>query len=546
MSKKTIMSKTAKYLMLASILGTTALSVANTTVASAATANIEMVNKFKMMESEAQDSAITYVAEDGSLQVLEIPKDTKIEVRGHNDRLDVKIGKTKTKINNPKEIIFKGITVKNLVPFYTDSVEKVMLDGVNFEKGTDFSVLENLDTLLVKDSTFGATDYSLAIHSAPKLTTFEVEGSTFNADVRIYDNHALESSLISNSTIKDDVRGDNNAKGYFTDFQGNSIVRGKYQRQLTSGGMSDKAVFYINNKNDGQIGSVKYDANKIGEIKIEQKDGSKEVIEVPAGDVMTSLKDGKKEFTYTLASEGKKGPKHTVDISNALQVVFKNIKVDATISFVSPKFEIEILGFENCETELIDIAYSKTLKTIKVIGTAVSNKSGYLSVYNNKALEYMGIQDTNVNGGSGYISVYNNKKMTEFTINNTYNHGYLSAYHNGVTDLKIANSKFDDYISTDAKIEGEGKRVSFNEDPVLTIGTFKVDPYTELSKEELIDRLAIKAIDLEDGDITDKIEIIKGFEDIDFFTEGDYPITISITDSEEATVIQDLVVTVGW
>ncbi|MDF0479152.1 hypothetical protein OL233_02530 [Vagococcus sp. PNs007] len=542
MSKKSIMSKTAKYLMLASVLGTTALTVVNTSVASASSEKIEMVNQFKLMDRDAKDSAITYVAEDGSLQVLEIPKDTKIEVRGHNDRLDVKIGKKTTKINNPKEIIFKGITVKNLVPFYTDSVEKVMLDGVNFEKGTDFSVLKGIDTLLVKDSTFGATDYSLAIHSAPKLTTLEIDNSSFNADIRIYDNHALVSSLISNSTIKDDVRGDNNAKGYFTDFQGNSIVRGKYQKQLTSAGMNANSIFYINKKDGVAIGDTKFNAEKDGKIKVKYEDGSKGEVVIPAGLSITSMTDKKNTITYKLSDDKKK----SYTIENAKEIIFKNLNIDTTISFVNKRLRLESLTFDSCKTRLIDVAYSETMKEVKVVRTEISQSSGYLSIYNNKALKYVGLQDSTVEGGSGYISVYNNKTLEEYVMNNTYNYGYLSAYNIGNADLKISNSQFDDYISTDANIQGEGSRVTVGEVPVIKCPEVAIfEPGNEVSMSEFIKALKLSITDAEDGDITD-LAVIKGFEDIEFFEEGEYPVTISVTDSDDNIVVKDIIVNVTF
>lgn len=536
MNKKTVVSKSVKYLMLASVLGTTAVSLVTIPKVGAATLNTELINPSGIKDDQGQDSAITYMDSDGSFKVLPVPVGTPITITGHPKEVDVKVGKDFYKLKQPKRMVIKGVTVTNLVPFYTDSIEYLMLDDVEFKNGSDFSGMDLLETFLVKDSTFGGLDYSLAIHGAPLLTMFEMDNTTLVGDLRITDNKILEKSTITNSTFNKVVTQEHNKAGYETMFYGNKFLRdGKIQRQINSGGMSDDAIFYINRKEDVAIGETKFDGSKDGELQVTYTDDSKEKIIIPKETSIEKTTEANNVITMLLSNGD------VVKVENAKELIFNNTHVQK-LSFLKKDLKLEVLGFVNSKTNLIDVKNNETLHTVKVIASDISVDKGYFSFYDNKAIKFIGFQDSQVHGESGYISVYNNPTLEELVINNSYVYGYVSAYHIPNAELKISNSRFDDYISTDTNVQGEGKTVSFNEEPVFNIpNILAIPPYMSLNEKELIKALGITAIDAEDGDISDKIEIIDGFEDIDFDeVDSEHTITISVTDSGGLTVTKEV------
>lgn len=201
-NKSTIVKKGTNYAMLAAVLSTTALSLmqAPSVMAAEVNPNVSQI----LSETVEEASAVVYTDATGE-HTLPVSEGSVVKLSATATALNMTIDGTKYSLKGIKEVTFKGITVNDLIPFYLDGVTKVTLDNVNFSKGIDFSGMKNIETLVVKDSTFGATDYSLAIHSAPQLTTLAVDNSKFNADFRIYSNHSLETANLSNSIFKKDV-----------------------------------------------------------------------------------------------------------------------------------------------------------------------------------------------------------------------------------------------------------------------------------------------------------------------------------------------------
>lgn len=525
-NKSTIVKKGINYVMLGAVLSTTALSLmqAPSVMAAEVNPNVSQI----LSETVEEASAVVYTDATGE-HTLPVSEGSVVKLSATATALNMTIDGTKYSLKGIKEVTFKGITVNALIPFYLDGVTKVTLDNVNFSKGIDFSGMKNIETLVVKDSTFGATDYSLAIHSAPKLTTLAVDNSTFNADFRIYSNHSLETANLSNSIFKKDVSQYSNKKGYFTDFINNRFERSKTQRVINSGGMSKDDIFYIN-PNDTTIGNSSFDNTKDGFVGY-TKDGNKEKIEVPAGVTITDVKDSKNTVSIKLSNG------QTYKIENSTELNFRNVDITTTVAFTQKNLKLNKITFIGSRTKLIDIAYSETITDVQVIDTEISQSSGYLSIYNNSAIKNLEIQNAVVTGTSGYISVYNNKAMSKFVMNDVYTHGYLSAYNLGETVLQISNSLFDDYISTNQVIEGEGGRAIIGDAPVIEGA---VDMTIEKG-EEFYPLAGITATDTEDGDLTGQITV-EG--EVDTSVSGVYEVTYSVTDSDDNTTTVTIYVTV--
>lgn len=521
MKKHTLRKKTVNYLMLGVALSSAALLLVNTPEASAA----EMTPEAAQLLSEKVDLPSAVIYEDAKgVQTIPVAQGTTVRLSATNTTINMTIGKQKYALKDVKNITFKGITVDRLIPFYSNTVEKVTLDGVNFTKGIDFSGMKNINTLIVKDSTFGATDYSLAIHGAPALTNFVVDKSSFDADVRIYSNKSLEKSYLSNSVFKKDVSQYSNKKGYATENANNRYERSKTQRVINSGGMSQDDVFYIN-QNDTKIGATtnSFDASKDGFIAYTEN-GVPKKINVPAGVQVTSLVDTRDTVTVKLSNG------YTQKVTGSEELYFRNVDVQAPTAFVSKNLQLKKVSYVNSRTRLIDIAYSKSITDVQVINTTISEKSGYLSVYNNDSMKNVELQNSEVTGTSGYISVYNNKNLDKYVMNDVYTHGYLSAYNLGGVTLQISNSLFDDYISTNQNIEGEGGRAKIGYAPELS--GVKDLKFEKGSPQDLIGD--VKAIDFEDGDITSMIQIDDS--EVNWAKKGKYTVTYTVTDSDGNSV----------
>lgn len=520
-----------KSAIVLSFLASSALMIHTSTV-NAAELSPEVTAK--LGENVAIQSGIVYVDANGQEQTIDIPEDSVVTMNATSTRITVKDGKQTYKLDNVKEITFKNITVSNLIPFYLDSVTKVTLDGVNFQKGVDFSGMKNVQELIVKNSEFGATDYSLAIHSAPQLKTFIVDNSTLNADLRIYSNKSLVESTISNSVLKDDASQYSNQKGYNTNYVNTRIERPKGLRVVSSGGMSPSDIFHMNPNTAIPIAETKFDASKPGYIYYTGADKEIKTVEIPAGVKITSLTDSLDKITVKLSN------KQQIVLEGTKDLYFRNADIDTVISFVQKNLRLESLKFVNSRTKLIDVAYSETMKTFELHGTEVSQSTGYVSVYNNKAIENFVMQDSKVTGSSGYISVYNNKAMKNFIMNNDYTYGYLSTYNLGEAVLKLSNSRYDDYISSTNVIEGEAGRQTIGYAPTITASDYVLEKYNDFGDAEAL--ALAKANDVEDGDITSSIKVIENT--VDSFTEADYKVVYEVTDSDGNTVQKEITVTV--
>ncbi|QNL92851.1 immunoglobulin-like domain-containing protein [Lactococcus lactis] len=465
----------------------------------------------------AEDSAVSYVDASGA-HTLAIPQGSSVTMNSTATTLQITYGAQKFNLTDVTDLTLKGLIVTNLIPFYSRTVVKMTLDNVDFRNGIDISGTTNLQEVSVKDSTFGATDYSFAIHSASQLTKLNIDNSNFNADIRIYDNSSLESGSISNSTMVDDVTQYNNKNGYHTDFSNNKFDYTAAKRTISSGGMSNHDIFYIN-RNDKAIGSSKFDATKDGSISVKNSTGELQSLVIPAGVTLTKIDDSGSTINITLSNGQSKS------FENVSELSLNNVDVTSVISFVSANLQLKKMTIINSRTKLIDLAYSKTLENVEILGTEISQSSGYLSIYNNSSLKSLTLQDTSVKGSSGYISVYNNNIMNNFVINNVYSYGYLSAYNLGGTVLKVSNSQFDDYINTNQVIEGEGDYIPTGESPVInaTDKTLKVNDSFDALKD-------VTATDAEDGDLTGSITVKSN--DVDTSKAGTYHVTYSVTDSD--------------
>lgn len=450
-----------------------------------------------------------------------------IKLNATNSEIKMTVDGKKISLKGVTDVTFKGITVDSLIPFYVDSVVNLTLDQVNFKKGVDFSIMNNIESLTVKDSQFGSTDYSLAIHSSHKLTDVTIDNSTFNADLRIYSNHALEGATIQNSVFKKDVSQYSNKKGYKTTYLNNRMEREKVQRVLRSGGMNANDTFTIN-PTESAIGESNYRTDKDGFVKFVDASGNAQKVAVPMGVNVKELSDYQDRLTIKLTN----GEEY--QFTGTKELVLYNVKVDQGIAFTNKRLRLERMAIINSVTKLVDVAYSETINYFEVVKSSISQSSGYLSVYNNPGLRNVVLQDSSVEGSSGYISVYNNKQLESFAMNGMYTYGYLSAYNLNGTDLQIGNSHFDDYISTNSNIDGVADYVPVGEVPVFE----GLEDKATLKNGTIDFKTGVTAIDDEDGDLTENITVDDS--DVIYYLPGTYSAVYSVTDSDgnltEATI----------
>lgn len=530
--KTTNMSKNkgVKYLMLASVLASTALALVNPTPVAAAELSPEVT---QVLSDQVRVSAgVSYVDTTGQTKEIEIPTSAQVTLSASSSTITIKFNGQTHSLKNVREITFKNITVPRLIPFYANGVTKVTLEGVNFQKGVDFSGMKDIQSMIVKNSVFGATDYSFAIHSAPALTNLVIDGSDLNADLRIYTNKSLAKATVSNSVLKDDAIQHGNKKGFSTDYVSTRIERPKGLRVISSGGMSAADIFYMN-PNGSAIGASKFDASQPGKIFHTGADGVTKTIDVPAYVAVTTVNDVKDAITIKLSNG------YSTVLNGTKDLYFRNVDIQTHVAFTQKGLRLERLQFVNSRTRLIDLAYSETVHTFEIHGSEVSQSSGYVSVYNNKAVKNFIMQDSQVKGSSGYISTYNMPTMENYIMNNDYTYGYLSTYNLGAAVLKLSNSQYDDYISSTNVIEGEGERWAVGYKPTINgakdIAVDKGDWYDATE--------GVTASDVEDGDLTSVLEIIGGF-DVNTNIEGDYPVSYKVTDSDGNVTEVNIIVTV--
>lgn len=528
MKKEELVKFSAKYLKRTVTFSAVALTLGSAILPVAVQAAEQNVSVGKN-DQATTESAITYVDGEGQ-HILAVPEGAVVGLSSTAKTINIEFGGQKYKLSNVSAITFTGITVSKLIPFYSDSVVKLAFENVDFTKGIDVSGTKSLEELTIKNSSFGATDYSFAVHGASNLTKFEIENSTFNADLRIYSNSNLASAKVTNSSFKDDATQYSNKKGYYTDYSNCSFERSTTKKTISSGGMNANDIFYIN-KNGNPIGASKFNVEKDGSLGYKDKNGEKQAIKVPAGETITKITDSKNQIKVEL-SNGEK-----VTIEGATELDFYNVNITTAVAFTQKGLTLNKVIFRNSKTKLIDIAYSETIKEVQILGTEISQSSGYLSIYNNKALESVVIQNSEVKGSSGYISVYNNKLMTNLVLTNVYAYGYVSAYNLGETVIQISNSKFDDYINTNQTIKGEGALLPSGELPVIKGATNQ--SIDEGSKFNPLD--GVSATDVEDGDITDQIQVAGK---VDVSVPGEYELVYSVTDSDGNKAEVKVIITV--
>lgn len=442
--------KSAKLFMLAAIVG--GLSLATFTTSADAAEIPPKVIEFLSEDVEIL-SGISYIDATGHQQEIPIPQSAQVKVYSTSKEIRIEFNSYKYRLTNIKEITFKNVNVVNKAALYSDTVTKLTMDGVNFERGVNISIMRKLKTLIVKnDSYFGDTSYSLAVHSCPYLVNLVMDRSTFNADVRIYSNAMLGEGYITNSILRDDTTQYSNQPSYRTVFVNNRFERPKTGRSNRSGGKSARDIFYINPQPERSIANTGYIGAQQGTIKWVDAYGNVNERTVPAYLGITSIVDNRDRITIKLQN----GVVH--DINGATELEFKNVYFRANISFVSRYLRLESINFVNCKTQAIAIANSETLQKVEMHGTEVSQSSGYFSVYNNSVLTRFVVQDSSIRGTSGYTSVYRNLLLEDFILNDSFFHGYVYTKDIGQAVLQISNSQFNDYLSSTSVIEGEADR----------------------------------------------------------------------------------------
>ncbi|CAM3368069.1 DUF5011/hyalin repeat domain-containing protein [Vagococcus fessus] len=540
MTKKSIVSKSVKYLMLASILGTTGISLMVGSSADASQLSPVVTQELKASE-KIQNSAITYVDADGYMQVMPIEEGAVVSLSGTKKAITVKVGKEKTKIEGAKEVIFKGITIAKKSHLHlTTSIEKIKLDNVKTEKGFEIKDLPNLDTFLVKDSSFGSESaYSMKVHGNDKLTSYIIDNTKFEDNFYIHHNDELEVSYISNSVFDKNVRQEDNKEGYYTQFVGNTFVRdGRHEDSISSGGKSEKDIFFINEHKEIEMGATRYNAEKEGKIKYILPDGEKQKYVVPVGVDVETVVDKKDTVIITLTNG------EVLTLQSPKSLTFKNVNITKRISFQNKKLKLENLAFNDCKTATIDIAHVHSLKTAQFFYTHVGNgHNAHVNIHDNDGMEMFVVQDSVVDAK---LRLDDSEKLTKYVLNNVLVPGYMNADDLGETVLEISNSKFDHKIYSSQTIGGEAGRMNTGDEPVLTSeDSAKFDPFVELTREELMSKFNILAMDDDDGDITKNVTF-EGLENVDIYTDGTYEITIVISDSDQNIVKKNVQLVIGY
>ncbi|MBP1039450.1 DUF5011 domain-containing protein [Vagococcus sp. BWB3-3] len=520
-------NKGVKYLMLASVLASTALAFISPATADAAELSPEVTQVLSDQVTLA--SGVSYIDTTGQRKEIAIPTSSPVTLSATSTTISVKFNGQTHKLTNVRDVTFKNITVPNLIPFYLHGVTKVTLEGVNFQKGVDFSGMKDIQSMIVKNSTFGATDYSFAIHSAPALKTLVIDGSSLNADLRIYSNKTLTEATVSNSVLKDDANQYSNQKGFRTNYINTRVERPKGLRCITSGGMSAADIFFMN-PNGSAIGASKFDASKPGKIFYSGADGVVNTIDVPAYVTVTTVNDVKDAITIKLSNG------YSTVLNGTKELYFRNVDIQTHVAFTQKGLRLESLKFVNSRTRLIDVAYSETMHTFDMHASEVSQSSGYVSVYNNKAVKNFVMTDSQVKGSSGYISTYNMPTMENYIMNNDYTYGYLSTYNLGAAVLKLSNSQFDDYISSTNVIEGEAERPTIGYAPII-----EAADRTHVKGDEFNPLEDVKVYDFEDGDLISSVVVDN---QVNESRTGVYPVTYTITDSDNNVVTLTIQVTV--
>lgn len=479
-------------------------------------------------------SGVSYLDTSGVIKEIEIPALSSVTVSATVTTVTIKGNNQTHVLKNVQELYLKNITITNFVSFSTNSISKIGIEGVDFKRGITFSKMQKLQTLTVKQTTFGAINYSFSVDSAPLLDTLEIDNSTLESDLLIYSNHSLSEATISNSILKSNAIQQNNKKGYQTRYQNTSFERNKFMKDISSGGNSLDDIFFIN-PNNTLIGGSKFNATEPGKIFYQLSNGTINTIDVPASIPVTDVKESKDTVSIKLENG------QDFILTDIKELYFRNIDIQTSVNLTEKLLTLEKIQFVNSNVRNIHLANSDTLRTIEINNSDFLQSSGYIRIRENKNLETVVIQNSNMRGGgsTGYVMVYGSPLLKQFIMNNDYMSGYLYAKDIGTATLELSNSQFDDYITSNAPIKGEAGPQPVGYPPVIE-GAKSV----QLGKGILFDALVgVTATDIEDGDLTSVITV-EGADKIDEWDANDYPVKYTVTDSDGNTTVVEIIVTV--
>ncbi|MBP1040071.1 DUF5011 domain-containing protein [Vagococcus sp. BWB3-3] len=524
-------SKKLKGFLLLALMANTALSLANPTFAQATELSSEIS---QILNDQVRlESGVSYIDAAGQVKEITIPSSAAVTLSASSSTVSIRANGQTHNLKNVQEITFKKINVSKLVCFSANTVKKITLDGVNFQGGVKFSGLKSLQSLIVKNSTFGGCGYSIAVYSAPVLNTLLIDNSTLKDDLRIYSNKSLTEATVSNSVLKSDAKQFSNKKGYRTNFVNTRFDPTKCLRDISSGGRSADDIFFMNPDNTA-IGASRFNAATPGKILYTGADNVVNTVDIPAYTAITTVKDVKDSVTIRLSN----GQTHV--LNGVKELYFRNVDIQTPLAFQQKYLRLEKLQIVNSRTRSIKVACSQTLKAFEIHGSELSHSSANVSLSSNKALESFIVQDSTFTGGScaGSISVAHSPSLKQFIMNNDYMSGYLSTCNIGSVVLQLSNSQYDDRISSANEINGVAGPQIVGYLPVIEASD-RVH-----SKGEQFDPIeGVKAYDFEDGDLMSVLVIDDSLVNAD--RNGVYPVTYTVTDSDNNMTTLTIQVTVN-
>ncbi|MBP1039437.1 DUF5011 domain-containing protein [Vagococcus sp. BWB3-3] len=532
MKAKSNKNRGAKYIMLASVLASTALAMASPEPVAAA----ELApNTLSLLDKDARfiSSGITYTDFLGSEQEISIPESSEVTMNTTATEVIIKFDNQTYRLMNAKNLTLTNIMVKNKVGFYTDTIVDMTFDGVTFVNGANIEAMNKLKSLTVVRSNFGSTDYSLAVKSSPYLTKFSIDESEFAADLHIYTNRPLGEVNVTNSILQDDARQQNNLSTYRTNYSNTRFERYNGSRIIGTGGRKAGDSFYINEQPERGIGKSQFKASAKGSISYTDN-FSDEAHNIPVGAYtpITSVKASGDKITIKMQN----GAQHI--INNPRDITFNNVDIKSDVSLTAKTLRLENIAFIDCRTEVISVGNSETLQSFEIHRSEISQKQGYINVFKNTVLTRVVMQQSTVKGTSGYTSIHNNLAIEDFIMNDNLYDGYVYAQNSGSAMLQFSNCRFNEYVAANNVIEGEGGIQPIGEVPeIYAFDTFvnKGDEFNALE--------GIEAYDYEDGDLTKAIQVEPHSVNTD--RNGVYPVTYKVTDSHGNTTVVTIEVTVG-
>ncbi|MBP1040243.1 DUF5011 domain-containing protein [Vagococcus sp. BWB3-3] len=479
-------------------------------------------------------SGVSYTDASGNSNDIEIPTSSLVELSATVTTVTIKANGQTYSLKNIQELYLKNIVISNFASFSTNSVNKMVVDGVEFKRGTTFSNMQNLQTLIIRNSLFGSINYSLSVNSAPRLETLLIEKSELRSDLLIHSNKSLSEATVSESTLKNNAVQQNNKKGYRTNYVNTHFERTKLLRNISSGeAPADSDDIFFINPNNTPIGETKFNAMEPGKIFYEGADRQVKTIDVPAATPIVEVKEQAEAITVKLADG------QNFVLAEVKEIYFRNVDIRTSISFTQKKLKLEKIQLVKCNVRNIDFANISTLKTIEINQSEFTQTSAYIRVRENKALEQFILQDSYLDGGgaTGYVMIYGSPVLKQLIMNNDHISGYLLAKDIGAVTLEIGNSQFDDYITTLNTINGTA-----TPQPVGYIPTIEATDHDHNKGEEFDGKLGVKAYDVEDGDLMSVLSIDTSKLNVD--RNGTYPVTYSVTDSDGNTVTVTIQITV--